>query len=199
MAQVCSRYAFRRCAARLLTARPSTLASAPRTYSSFAATSQRITPRSVLFNSQRRWATTESEKEGAVPISELQATSPEEVENAIQSEVADEPLSASDTAPAIAESANLTEATEEALPAAETNETLVGSSHQEWNGQSRNSGGEEPQKKQTVYVGNLFFDVTESDLVKEFTRFGTVSRCRMIRDSRGLSKGFVSSTAQNVK
>jgi RNA recognition motif-containing protein len=45
------------------------------------------------------------------------------------------------------------------------------------------------EPKSTIYIGNLFFDVTENDLVKELSRFGTVTKCRLIRDSRGLSKG----------
>lgn len=48
---------------------------------------------------------------------------------------------------------------------------------------------EPPQPKPTVYVGNLFFDVTENDLQKEFARFGTIKNVRLIKDVRGLSKG----------
>lgn len=43
--------------------------------------------------------------------------------------------------------------------------------------------------KPTIFVGNLFFDVVENDLEKEFTRFGRIKSLRIIRDSRGLSKG----------
>ncbi|KEF60038.1 uncharacterized protein A1O9_04888 [Exophiala aquamarina CBS 119918] len=117
----------------------------------------------------------------------------------------------SKTAPTIAESANLTEATEEALPAAETNEQFVAQEpafapesasvaeaaeqtiaphrpFRERRGQS--DGYRQAEKKNTVYIGNLFFDITESELVKEFTQFGTISRCKIIRDNRGMSKGF---------
>lgn len=45
------------------------------------------------------------------------------------------------------------------------------------------------EPKPTIYVGNLFFDVTESDLEKEFSRFGTIKTIRLIKDVRGLSKG----------
>lgn len=47
------------------------------------------------------------------------------------------------------------------------------------------------EPKSTIYIGNLFFDVTENDLIKELARFGTITKCRLIRDSRGLSKGYV--------
>ena len=45
------------------------------------------------------------------------------------------------------------------------------------------------EPRPTIYGGNLFFDVTENDLVKEMSRFGAIVQCRLIRDSRGLSKG----------
>lgn len=100
-----------------------------------------------------------------------------------------------DSAPAIAETANATEATEEALPAAEINEGVAAASAPRqaaagapagWNGLF--------ERKPTLYIGNLFFDVTETDLVKEFARFGTVTRCKIVRDTRGLSKGLVPCT-----
>lgn len=55
----------------------------------------------------------------------------------------------------------------------------------------RSSKGALVEPKSTIYIGNLFFDVTENDLVKELSRFGTITKCRLIRDSRGLSKGYV--------
>ncbi len=42
-----------------------------------------------------------------------------------------------------------------------------------------------------IYVGNLLFDVTESDLRQAFERFGQVSEVRLIMDKySGKSKGF---------
>ena len=43
----------------------------------------------------------------------------------------------------------------------------------------------------TVYIGNLFFDVTEETLRREMGRFGDINMIRLIVDSRGLSKGYV--------
>ena len=42
----------------------------------------------------------------------------------------------------------------------------------------------------TVYVGNLFFDVKEDDLKKEFAKAGSVLSVKIIHDQRGLSKGY---------
>lgn len=42
---------------------------------------------------------------------------------------------------------------------------------------------------ENLYLGNLFFDVTEDDLKREFSKFGTVQSVRLVYDGRGLSKG----------
>lgn len=58
-------------------------------------------------------------------------------------------------------------------------------------GQQSPQGGDQSfEPKPTIYVGNLFFDVTENDLVKAFSEFGKISRARLVRDARGLSKGY---------
>jgi len=42
-----------------------------------------------------------------------------------------------------------------------------------------------------IYVGNLDFKVSESDLEEVFSAFGTVSSCKIITDKfSGRSKGF---------
>jgi len=103
-------------------------------------------------------------------------------------------LAPSDDAPPVAEPANATEATEEALPAAETNERFAAETDSAGYTMSSGASGSSPDhlfdRKRTLYIGNLFFDVTETDLVKEFARFGSVTKCKIVRDSRGLSKGF---------
>jgi RNA recognition motif-containing protein len=42
----------------------------------------------------------------------------------------------------------------------------------------------------SVYVGNLFFEVTEETLRKEFERFGEIQSVKVVTDARGLSRGF---------
>lgn len=51
------------------------------------------------------------------------------------------------------------------------------------------STGASSEPTKTVYVGNIYFDVTEEDLRKEMERFGTVLNVKIIYDGRGLSKG----------
>ncbi|MDI1491270.1 MAG: hypothetical protein OHK93_002479 [Ramalina farinacea] len=42
----------------------------------------------------------------------------------------------------------------------------------------------------TVYVGNLFFDVTAETLEQKFAEAGPIRETKVMRDGRGLSKGF---------
>ncbi|EXJ88301.1 hypothetical protein A1O1_05231 [Capronia coronata CBS 617.96] len=201
-----------------------------------------LVSKSSAIQSQRRWASTEGEKEAksrvisetapgaAEPANLTEATeevlpaaetneklvaegedvtkdsAPGAAEPANLTEATDETLPASETnenllprsrsahrdsAPAIAETANATEATEETLPAAEINESLAAASSPNQSASGAPAGWNGLfERKPTLYIGNLFFDVTETDLVKEFARFGTVTRCKIVRDTRGLSKGF---------
>ncbi|KAJ5641453.1 hypothetical protein N7490_005453 [Penicillium lividum] len=43
---------------------------------------------------------------------------------------------------------------------------------------------------ETVYVGNLFFDLAAEDLRAHFEQFGTVLNTTIVHDNRGISKGF---------
>ncbi|OKL58428.1 hypothetical protein UA08_06115 [Talaromyces atroroseus] len=52
---------------------------------------------------------------------------------------------------------------------------------------------------QTIYVGNLFFDITAEDLKARMEAFGVVEHCVIVHDSRGLSKGFGYVTFEDVE
>jgi RNA recognition motif-containing protein len=43
----------------------------------------------------------------------------------------------------------------------------------------------------TLYIGNLFFEVTDDQLKKVFSRFGAVTKSSIVYDNRGLSRGYV--------
>lgn len=64
-------------------------------------------------------------------------------------------------------------------------------------GSSRGLDRPNPSPSKSLYVGNLFFDVTVEDLKKEMERFGTVLDVRIILDDRGLSKGYVPMVSQS--
>jgi RNA recognition motif-containing protein len=42
---------------------------------------------------------------------------------------------------------------------------------------------------ETVYIGNLFYDITAEDLRKHMEKYGTVLHTMIVHDNRGLSKG----------
>ncbi|TAQ89537.1 hypothetical protein B7494_g2105 [Chlorociboria aeruginascens] len=42
----------------------------------------------------------------------------------------------------------------------------------------------------SIYIGNLLFDITDADLQREFSQFGTIKSATVASDARGLSKGF---------
>jgi hypothetical protein len=196
---------LRRSALRLLSSPSSSFLSKPRSITTVTPPALRTPRQSAQIAFQRRWVTSEAEAKNEnenAPISELQPTPQEEVENAIHSdnaaEVAETPTSQGSQAPpgeqSAVDSANdavkeaaanaastLTEAAQSTAPAFTRSE-----SRQDY-GQRRNDRIGEP--KPTIYIGNLFFDVTENDLVKELSRFGTILKCRLMRDPRGLSKG----------
>lgn len=165
----------------------------------------RIPQQSTRIAFQRRWATNEAEAkkdDENLPISEVQPTPQEEVENAIHTNNATE---AGEHAPApdsqaasgeqsVADSA-ANFATETATNAASTVSEAAQSASSVFAGSERGQDqrqrrvGQIGEPKPTIYIGNLFFDVTENDLVKELSRFGPIVKCRLMRDSRGLSKG----------
>ncbi|KAF9894375.1 hypothetical protein FE257_007878 [Aspergillus nanangensis] len=49
---------------------------------------------------------------------------------------------------------------------------------------------EEATPKETVYVGNLFYDVTAEDLRKQMEKYGIVEQVFITFDNRGISRGF---------
>ncbi|KAI9374395.1 hypothetical protein BJX61DRAFT_307736 [Aspergillus egyptiacus] len=44
--------------------------------------------------------------------------------------------------------------------------------------------------KDTIFIGNLFYDVTAEDLKAQMSKYGTVEEVNVLYDSRGISKGF---------
>lgn len=42
----------------------------------------------------------------------------------------------------------------------------------------------------TVYVGNLYYEVTEDQLKRVFSRFGAIESVNVVFDNRGLSRGY---------
>jgi nucleolin len=196
---------LRRTALRFLSSPSSSVLSKPRSITTATPLALRIPRQSTQIAFQRRWATNEAEVKKVdenAPISELQPTPQEEVENAINSDNAAEPTehaAAQNSQPPSGEQSavdsaikatteTVANATSTVTEAAESvRSAIAGSEQRQDRGERRTGQIGEP--KPTIYIGNLFFDVTENDLVKELARFGTIVKCRLMRDSRGLSKG----------
>ncbi|KAJ5042116.1 uncharacterized protein L3040_004674 [Drepanopeziza brunnea f. sp. 'multigermtubi'] len=47
-----------------------------------------------------------------------------------------------------------------------------------------------PAPSNSIYVGNLLFDITQEDIQREFESFGPIKSVTIASDNRGLSKGF---------
>lgn len=58
---------------------------------------------------------------------------------------------------------------------------------------ARNKRFENVTPSPTIYIGNLFFDVTAEDLKARMEEYGVVEKSVIISDARGLSKGLVHS------
>ncbi|CAG8982506.1 hypothetical protein HYALB_00002286 [Hymenoscyphus albidus] len=56
-----------------------------------------------------------------------------------------------------------------------------------------------PTPNNTIYVGNLLFDVTAADLEREFAQFGTITASQIATDPKSLSKGFGYVTFETVE
>ncbi|KGY15820.1 hypothetical protein PABG_11055 [Paracoccidioides brasiliensis Pb03] len=48
----------------------------------------------------------------------------------------------------------------------------------------------EVKPNETIYIGNLFFEVTADDLKRDLSKFGNILAVRIVYDSRGMSRGF---------
>lgn len=53
----------------------------------------------------------------------------------------------------------------------------------------RRSGGTPAAPGNTLYVGNLYYEVTADQLTRVFSRFGEIDNVKIIYDNRGMSRG----------
>ncbi|KAJ4345255.1 uncharacterized protein N0V89_011385 [Didymosphaeria variabile] len=87
---------------------------------------------------------------------------------------------------------NLTPAQEEvqAAPADAQDTPDFGASELESKQRAARRANKDLTPNNTVYVGNLYYEVTADQLKRVFGRFGEVDSVRVIYDNRGLSRGF---------
>jgi nucleolin len=88
-----------------------------------------------------------------------------------------------------------TEILESAEPVAEATEAVTEQSATEESnpvvplGPESPSLATKPEGTNSLYIGNLFFEVTPEEIEQTFSAVGPVKSLKIIRDSRGLSKG----------
>lgn len=171
-----TRFAIRRAAARALISRIS-VPSQPRSITTLTAIVTRQTRSTILPLFQKRFASDDqSERHPAVVEEPAQPESQSAAE-----------FDSSDVTPTEAKDVpQVDSAVENAVQSAASPDSGRFASRRS----PRGRDGAAPPSKQ-LYIGNLFFDVTEEDLRREFSRFGTITNLRVIKDPRGMSKGYV--------
>ncbi len=46
-----------------------------------------------------------------------------------------------------------------------------------------------PEPNPNVYIGNLYFSISELDLEKQMSKFGPLKHLKLLYDARGMSRG----------
>ena len=105
---------------------------------------------------------------------------------------------------------NATAARDSALDTASNVASAAGAAFTPRQNGSRRGSGDEFAARQSpreplilnptdsIYVGNLLFEVNEEDLEREFAPYGNIKNVRIARDARNLSKGFAYVTFDSV-
>lgn len=187
----CPRYCLRRAAFRVLSSTPSASCRSTQTRSltSLGAFAPRRSVPTTLNSSflQRRWLADEPASSQQPPKDEEQAEEAILTSENPTDTKAPEPSTrveaAIDTAKAATRSAVDT--------AKQAASSVTGQAEESSLGRAAFAAQESPPVP-TVYVGNLFFDVTAETLEQKFAEAGPIRETKVMRDGRGLSKGFVS-------
>jgi nucleolin len=178
-----ARFLLRRTAVRAIASTPSAVLAKPRSISSITPLAFRARKQQWSIPAfQRRYLSEEPTK---VEITEAEAKAVEAKEGFAQTG-AEAPVEE-----------NLTPVQEEAQAAPTDAEHTVGVDALEQAANPRaNSGAPRAPRRErnavpnnTVYVGNLYYEVSADQLKRVFGRFGEIDSVRIIYDNRGLSRG----------
>ncbi|KAF1959285.1 RNA binding domain-containing protein [Byssothecium circinans] len=181
-------YLLRRTAARAITSSPSTgLFVKPRSITTFAPVAFRSQqPKWIVPSLQRRFASDEAVKTDEAKTDAEQAAS-EASESFAQTATeapVEENLSPAQEyvqAPSTDSSATVgIDALEQAAKPPRDSAPGIGP--------RRKAPAAEPNN--TIYVGNLYYEVTTDQLKRVFSRFGEIDDVKIVYDNRGLSRGF---------
>ncbi|KAF2467447.1 RNA-binding domain-containing protein [Lindgomyces ingoldianus] len=64
--------------------------------------------------------------------------------------------------------------------------------------EGRGFKGHNATPNKTIYVGNLYYEVTEDQLKRVFSRFGAIDSVKVVYDNRGMSRGFAYVEYENI-
>jgi nucleolin len=172
------RFLLRRTAVRAISATPS---------KAFLATPRSISTFTPAFRTQQKWAVSAFQRRFAsddvVKKEEVAAEAPEDFAQTIAEPITEDGLTPvqqdAQAEPTNAEETVGTEALEAVAEQAKKPQRKPFERRQKSDAPPNN----------TVYVGNLYYEVTADQLKRVFSRFGEVENVKIVFDNRGLSRG----------
>ena len=192
MLSATNRFCLRKAASRVLSTSSISLSKRTRSITTFTPVQLRLQPsRLAVAPLQRRWASEDSTQSepsadretdaqygdnSIAASSETQAPEYDEAQESVES-----PDPAEDQSASLADSARST--------ASAVADKVSDAASQVGAAASGAVGADRRTESNSVYVGNLFFDIKEHDLRREFSKAGNVVQAKVVHDHRGLSKG----------
>ncbi|KAF3051599.1 hypothetical protein E8E11_011213 [Didymella keratinophila] len=181
------KFLLRRTAVRAISATPS---------KAFLATPRSISTFTPAFRTQQKWAVSAFQRRFAsddVVKKEGVTETPEDFAQTIAEPITEDGLTPVQQ-DAQAEPTN----TEETVGADALDAAAKQADKPQRNPRERREKSDAPPNK-TVYVGNLYYEVTADQIKRVFSRFGEVENVKIVFDNRGLSRGFGYVDFKNVE
>jgi hypothetical protein len=208
----CDRYLFRRSAFRALQSSPTSLVFRSRSITTNTRVKLQSSRQWAVTPFQRRFASEEAEK--STTVDEIADQSPLNTEGETSSTSTDGEQSSQESLTSKVESAaaealgSFSQASGPSIESTKMNQGILQTSAASETAQATNPTSDpfssapaaSPSSNRqfvsppatpnsTLYVGNLYFEVSEDALQRQFTPFGPIKKVKIIYDHRGLSKG----------
>lgn len=173
---IAPRFLLRRSAVRAISAAPS---------KAFIATPRSLSTFTPAFRTQQKWAVSAFQRRFAsddvVKKEEVAAEAPEDFAQTIA-----EPITEDGLTP-VQENAQADPTNAEETVGIESLKAAADGAERPQKGQRRQQSDAPPNN--TIYVGNLYYEVTADQVERVFSRFGEIENVKLIFDNRGLSRG----------
>ncbi|KAJ9646593.1 hypothetical protein H2199_002642 [Coniosporium tulheliwenetii] len=203
------KYLLRRSALKALSSSSTSFVSKPRSITTLTSSTLRARQQWIACPLQRRFASDEAARPSEATVTDETVTeSPskpeaEAIEEHGSRTASEAPAQAAETSEGKSSTADTISSAAQTMKekATETVESIAqsatgaayaatGGLRSDQRSANKSQGVHVPESAKVLYVGNLFFEVSEEQLEREFSRFGPVTKTRIIYDNRGLSKGF---------